>query len=331
MIPYISFKDYQQLLYRGRTFKEGRDKLDIKQNGNVYEMTVAGDYTATFDVANNKMESSNLWCFKNTNLAGYGDISSVCYDGLPFTKVSSVRFEGEVKKTTIDFSKYHMKIYGDHQAVYVPLPFITDLFSSENILQGAYNHQDLFIFNMTENESLDDMGDVYYNGMYSKPLVQEYTDFVYNELCLNYDLLLGRPGRSSLEVYYDLSKGLDETLKSRPLGQTIINYMKSNDLTKFLVGETLFGYLHEDGGHSHFSPLNVYYTDPKTQTVKTPSWLNDKLKSDAKALLQQISDKKYEELINYDVPFNERSRVYSAREHKVSFSKAPFLVCSRLL
>ncbi len=304
-IPYISLKDYQQLLYRGRRFDSGRDRFDIEEKGGIYTITVAGNYSASFDIKGNKMESDDLWCFKNTNLNGFGDLSAAGYDGLPFTKVVSVEFEGKTKKTTIDFSKYNMRIYGGDNAVYVPLNFATDLFSNENILQGAYNGKDLFVFYMTENEELESFGSKYFDSMYQKEISQEYADYVYNELCLDFDLFLGRPGRSSLELYYDLSKGLDASLEARPLGKTIKEYLKSTDLAKYLTGALLLGYLHQDGGHSGFNPMSVGYSDESGE-YHTPKWLTKKLIGDVDSLLDAVKDQKYEEIVHFDQPFSER-------------------------
>ena len=73
VIPYISLKEYHSLLYRGRTFKEGRDYLDIKteksSDGQIeYVVTVYGGHEARFIVESNTMVSDDLWSFKNTNL-----------------------------------------------------------------------------------------------------------------------------------------------------------------------------------------------------------------------------------------------------------------------
>ena len=317
-IPYISIADYHKLIYRGRTYQEGRDRFDIDQKGNVYTITVAGDYTATFNVASNKMESPNLWYFKNTNLNGYGDEFCVSYDGMPFTRISSVEVVGDVKPTVIDFSKYNMKIYGDTKAVYVPITFAADLFTNENILQGAYNRKDLFFFNMTENEDLSMFGKKYYNSMYSTPLTQEYVNYVYNEVCLDFDHFLGRPGRSTLELYFDLSKGLDNALKSDPLGQTIIKYMTSTDLATFLAGASLLGYLHLDGGHSYYAPLSVGYYDEEAGKNVEPSWLTTKVANKCNGLILQEFNKSYEALMNMDMPFSERNSLRNSRAEKLN-------------
>lgn len=323
VIPYVSLKDYHKLLYRGRTFPQGRDRFDLAKNGDVYTATVAGDYTATFDIKTNKIESADLWNFKSTNLNGVGDIFAVSYDGLPFTKPKTVTFDKGPSATSIDLSKYGMTIHGDENGVYLPLAFASDLFTSENILQGAYNGKDLYITNFTENESLSSFGGQYYDQIFANPINQEYATYAYNEMCLDYDLFLGRPGRSSLEAYYDLSKGLDSALQSRPLGQTIKRYMKSTDLGEFLAGSTMLGLLREDGGHSGYTPLYVGYVDEKTQQLVSPKWMTKEVYDKAEALIQEEVGKQYEELINQDRSFSEAEAVASARETKLGKPNRP--------
>ena len=321
VIPYISFKDIHKLLYRGRTYEQGRDQLDLVQNGDSYTYTVLGGYTATFDVSSNKMESDNLWNFKNTNLNSYGDFASVSYDGLPFTRVKSVKDDKPAKKTVIDFSKYNLKIYGDDKEVYLPITFATDLLSNENILQAAYNNKDLYVFNYTENEELEQFGAKYYEDMFSSKMNKEYSEYVYNELCLDYDILLGRPGRSSLEVYYDLSNGLDAALKSRPLGQKIVEYIKSPNVVKYLAGVTLLGYLRADGGHSVYNPIDYTYYVDSDGYGHYPNWLL-KVRDKATKLIQDEYSKNYEELTNSDALFYEHPAVYKARSEKLNKPKS---------
>ena len=310
VIPYISIKNYNKLLYNGRTYPEGRDRFDISKNGDTYTITVAGGYSAVFDVKNNKIESDDLWNFKNTNLNGYGDNVSVSYDGLPFIKVKKVEYDKESVKTVIDLNKYNLKIYGDDNDVYVPIAFASDLFSNENILQGAYNNKDLYITNFTENESLNSFGKNYYDSIFSKPITKEYAEYVYNELCLDYDYFVGRPGRSSLEAYYDLSNGLDKALESRELGRTIKEYIKSTDLIKVLAGTTLLGHLRNDGGHSSYDPLDTIYYDTE---VHYPSWLTTEVGDEVTSLLVEEKNKNYEEITNSCKSVAEHSYVRTAR------------------
>lgn len=313
VIPYVSLQDIQRLLYRGRTYPAGRDKFEIQQNGDTYVITVAGDYSATFDVNANTMTSTDLWGFKSTNLNGTGEMAAISYDGLPFTRPKSITYDKPAKTTTIDFSKYHLRIYGDTNAVYVPLTFATDLFSNENILQAAYNGKDLYVFNYTENESLSSFGGQYYDPIFANPISKEHAEYVYNELCLDYDFFLGRPGRSTFEIYYDVSLGFDAALNSRPLGKTIAEYMKSTDLVKFLAGSTLLGYLFNDGGHSVYSPLTTSYTTLLHGVTKAPAWLTDEVQTEAAALILAEQQKEYAELLHSDKSFGHRADVKKSR------------------
>ena len=320
VIPYISLENYVSLLYRGRNYPKGRDKFEVSKNKDVYTVTVAGDYTAKFDIVNNTLESDDLWSFKSTSLTGYGDKATISYDGLPFVRVKSVEYSSNPKKTIIDLDDYNLNMYGDDKAIYVPLTFATDLFSNENILQGAYNTKDLYFTNFTENENLSSFGNKYYDPIFENPLNQEYANYVYNELCLDYDYFLGRPGRSSLEVYYDLSKGLDKALDSRPLGKIIKEYMKSTDLIKFLVGSTILGYLRNDGGHSSYIPLETAFYDSNEDTYLHPSWLDDSEYIKGVNLLKEIYNTGYDELTNYDRQFYGNNNVRLARSEKLSKS-----------
>lgn len=316
-IPYISLKDYNQLLYRGRKYPEGRDAFYVTKKKNVYTVKTATGI-ATFDTRENTLESDDLWNFKNTNLNGMDLLASVSYDGLPFTKVVKAESDGISKKTIIDLDDYGMKMYGDDKNVYVPLGFACDLFSNENILHGAYNSKDLYITNYTENEEVSSFGKDYYDPIFENPLTEEYASYVYNELCLDYDYFLGRTGRSSLERYYDLSNGLDKALDSRELGKTIKEYMQSTDLSKFLVGSSILGYLRCDGGHSNYFPLSTSYYDKERKTNVSPKWLTTEIKQEASNLLNEKTKANYEELSNYDKSFSKHSLVYKARSEKLN-------------
>ncbi|MBO4736869.1 MAG: hypothetical protein J5627_00305 [Bacilli bacterium] len=328
VIPYISLKEYHSLLYRGRTFKEGRDYLDIKteksSDGQIeYVVTVYGGHEARFIVENNTMVSDDLWSFKNTNLNNPD--CPISYDGLPFAKVNGFTVDKKAKPTSINFTDYGLRFYGVKDDIYLPLGFCNDLFSNENILQGAYNTKDLYFFNYTENESLDYFGRDYYEGMYSglrneKERLQ-YADYYFKELCLDYDYFLGRPGRSTLEKYYDLSKSLDEALDGRPLGRKIKEYLYSDELPKILAGATLLGYLRNDGGHSVYSPVNTYYLDGVT--YKSPSWLSNSVASKASELIWEEYYKGYPEFTQYTNTYNHHPEVYAARNSKLGKNSGP--------
>jgi len=317
VIPYISLKEYRSLLFRGRTFKEGRDILDVTKKNNVYTFKIDGGSTATFDTKNNKMESDNLLLFKNTSYFSSDMESFSCTDNMPFVKTKGIKVEGTPKKTTIDFNKYNLKFYGDKNDVYVPIAFASDLYSGENILQGAFNTEDLYILDYLNNESIYDFGGKYFDPIFAKPLNEEYVAYYYNESCLNYDYFNGRTGRSTLERYYDLSNGLDAALKSRPAGRHIIECMHSTDLATLLAGGTLLGLLRRDGGHTDYSPYSTAYYDPNGEVVCSP-WLSDEVYDAASKIISDaFYDKKYEEVVNYEAMVNHYSELKHARSIKL--------------
>ncbi len=328
VIPYISLKEYHSLLYRGRTFKEGRDYLDIKteksSDGQIeYVVTIYGGHEARFIVENNTMVSDDLWSFKNTNLNDPDN--PVSYDGLPFVKVNGFTVDKKAKPTSINFTDYGLRFYGVKDDIYLPLAFCNDLFSNENILQGAYNTKDLYFFNYTENESLAYFGKDYYEGMYRSLLNEkerlQYANYYFKELCLDYDYFLGRPGRSTLEKYYDLSKGLDEALDGRPLGRKIKEYLYSDDLSEIIAGATLLGYLRNDGGHSNYYPIDAYYLEG--DTYKYASWITSELDSKVAELIYAEYYKGYPELTDYTRTHFHHQEVYSARNSKLGKNSGP--------
>lgn len=318
-VPYISLKDYVALLYRGRKYAEDRDRFEVSRKGAVYTCTVAGGYQATFDVGKNVLESDDLFSFKNTNLNGVGPLVNVSYDGLPFTRVKSATPDKAAKKTRIAFSDYHLTIEGDQDGLYVPLGFAIDLFTNENILQGAYNGKDIYVFNYTENEDPYSLGGDYYENMFSNPIDEDYAAYYYNELCLDYDYLLGRPGRSTLEQYYPLQDGLDKALDDRELGKTIKKYLKSTDINQVIAGMQLLGQLRADGGHSVYAPLSTaYYTtnEEGRRIVAYPQWLQKHM-AEAYRLFQDEITKYYPELNNACASFGHRNEVYRDRHDKL--------------
>ena len=324
VIPYISIKEFNALLYRGREFKQGRDRFDLVKNGDVYTCTVSGGYTATFNTLLNNMESPDLWGFKNTNYKEEGEKALVSFDGLPFVRVKGLNYDTPIQSTSINFDSYNFEIYGDNNALYIPLVFAADLFSNENILQAAYNGKDLYISNETENESIADFGGKYFEDMYSTPISQEYASLYYYEMCLDYDYFMGRPGRSSLERYYDLSNGLDAALESRPYGRLVKSYLKSTDLGEMISGASLFGYLREDGGHSFYHPYaSCTYVDNHGET-RYPSWLTETIYNQVQSTVVNVYySGQYEELKNYDRGTSYRGSLYKARRTKLGKNEGP--------
>ena len=78
------------------------------------------------------------------------------------------------------------------------------------------------------------------------------------EFCFAYDKLLGRPGRSSIERNFDLSKGLDYALSNNYYGKKVKELFLSSDVADYFVATQIFDKLFGDGGHSNFFQYGVY-------------------------------------------------------------------------
>ncbi len=314
-VAYISIKEFNRLLYRSRTIVEGRDRFDVNKDGDVYTTTVAGGYTGIFDVKNNTFQADDLFCYKATHLSLVGIDSVSSFDGLPFIRIKDTKLLGEQqtsKVTNINFSDYHMKIYGDETNVYVPITFASDLFSNGNILTGTFNGKDIYFYDYTANENpAFALNKNYWENMFSSPIEEDQAQFLYNELCLDYDNFLGRPGRSSLEQYYDLSKGLDAALESRPLGKIIKGLLTSTSIDDYMAGCYLLGVLRRDGGHTAYTPLYAYYVED--EKAKNPDWLIKNYTSFYNKVTD-ISKANYEEIVNSCESFSHHREIYDSRE-----------------
>ncbi|MBO4216854.1 MAG: hypothetical protein J5940_02805 [Clostridia bacterium] len=271
-IPYISIADYVGLLYRGREFAEGRDSVSVEVSGDKYTVTPFGGVKAVFDVKENTFETDNFALFKNTHLTEPGIEGCVPYDALPFIKVKSVSSDTEAVPMKFDFDDYGIDIYGDGGALYLPFTTLSDMFSCMNILESAYNGQDFYVYYYTADENLTDFGGDCINRMHSETVAESYAEYNYNELCLNYDMFLGRSGRSSLEEYYDLSGGLDAALESDEFGREVKRCLRSADAVEYAAGLAVLSLLMSDGGHSIYdiSRTTYYFADGSWHL---PSWI----------------------------------------------------------
>ena len=309
-IPYISLEKFVALLYRGRSFAEGRDDITVKRLGSLYTVIPANGEEGVFDVELNTFKTANFPLFKNLNLLDAGIGGIVSYDGLPFVREESVTVDKEAEAFKLDFDDYGIDIYGDGSGVYLPIATLSDMYSCMNILVSAFNGKDIYIYFMTENESINDFGRAYYDDLRSAPRSKALAEFNYNEYCLDYDRFLGRPGRSGLESLYDLSKGLDAALSSDEFGRKIKNLLKSEDFAEYVLGLRVFDQIIADGGHSHSDPLVCCYIDQNGEIV--PDWLYNIITSTQSAVAEILNEySEVKEKLCGTYPF--RTQVYAAR------------------
>lgn len=306
-IPYLGIKDYYKLLLKKTDSKEISDLTVITTDDINYTVTCPRDASITLNVKDNYLVSNHFSKFINTNrYIKTGESTS--YDGSPWLKIDSVTSNEISHAKYIDFDDYYIDIYGDDTDVYLPISFLGDMFTGMNLLHSSFNGKNLFIVNGENGESYGNLEN-YNDDIFSETLTQEYIDFTYNSFCLFYDHFAGKPGRTALENFYDLSYGLDKALEQRPLGRIIKEYIKSPDIAKFTFGYEVLGSLVNDGGHTRLAPGNNIGSSITSNG--RVAWLSDEVIARVNALANEIKPFEYDELIyTKEVNDFERSPLY---------------------
>lgn len=273
-IPYLSVETYVSLIYRGRNVPEGRDAVNVTVEGDVYTVTTAGGEPAVFNVTENTMETANFSMFKNTHFTEKGVEGCIAYDGLPFVKVESVTVDREAVPMKIDFDDYGIDVFGDGITVYLPIATLSDMFLCQNILVGAYNGKDLYVYYYSDGETVSLFDKQYLDDLYAAPRTEQLAEFNYGEFCLNYDHFLGRSGRSVLERFYDVSKGLDAALESDKFTKEVKRCLKSADIVEYLAGLKVYARLVSDGGHTVYDPYSTINYQDENGAGGYPEWFS---------------------------------------------------------
>ena len=273
-VPYMSVENYLALLFRGTAHPDGRESVTVEKSGDEYVVTPVTGVSGVFDVDKNTFYTENFSMFKNVNTFETGIEGCVSYDSMPWIKVESVTVDKPAEPMFIDFDDYDIDVYGDEKSVYLPLTVLGYMYSCMNLIDTIYDRNSLYIFYELDLQTSDDFGP-FYKYAFSKNCSSGYARFNYNAFCLDYDYFLGRSGRSSLERYYDLSKGLDAALDADEYGRTIKRYLKSTNNAERFAGMRLFDCLFEDGGHSYYDvSLSAYYKDEDGNNVSY-GWFNN--------------------------------------------------------
>ena len=311
-IPYIEINDYYNLLLKD-TPLAGKN-LEINKNNNIYEIKTKRGGIAYYDASNNTFESPNFALFNNTDYFDLTTNGVTSFDGMPWIKVKEIKYDKSPSKFKIDFDDYNIKIFNDSNKIYFPVQTINDLFSNMNLLAMSYNLKDLYIVNGTNEEKISDF-EYYHLPMLENEISSTYAEYNYNEICLNYDNLLGRPNRSSYSKYYDTSLKLNDALAKKDLGKRIIELIKSPIKKEYLAGTTLLGHILADGGHTNFLQAN-YISSLSSISNDAKTLLEDVLK-----VYRPETEKNYEELIKSDITVAMQSAVRVARAEKLGKQK----------
>ena len=295
-IPYISIKDFYEILLKNLSTDKDRNQLKVDVKGDIYTVTAPGG-VATFDKSLHMMTSDCLPFFTSTKTYETGYKALAGTDGMPWIKVEKMEPNKDPKQTVIDFASYNIHFHGDESDLYLPLPTLQDLFSDTDLLASFYNRENLYVYYAGRNEETTSFGKGIYEPCLKTDFGKDYAKFLYNEMCFDYDNLLGRPTRSSLEQYYDLSNGLNAALESRPFGKIVKNHLTDGTAKGYAIGLSLFGRLTADGGHTNVSPFMSYEYDKEKEAAIAPSWAYS-LMSNVSKTVAQYTKEGYEELVN---------------------------------
>ena len=310
-IPYIEINDYYNLLLKGTPLAD--KKLEINKNNSIYEIKTKRGGIAYFDADNNTLESPNFSLFNCTDYFDLTPNGATSFDGMPWIKVKEIKYDKEPSKFKIDFDDYNIKIFNDSNNIFFPVQTINDLFANMNLLSITYNLKDLYIINGTNEEKITDIEE-YFDPFLTKNISSTYAEYNYNEICFNYDNLLGRPNRSSYSKYYDTSLKLNDALSKRNLGKKIIELLKSPLKKDYIAGTALLGTILADGGHTNY--LQSAYVSRLTEYEEIEQIIND-----AYAICMTESSKKYDELINMAESVGYQRDVRLARAEKLNKEK----------
>lgn len=257
-IPYIGIKEYYNILVKDTPLAEKGD-LIVTKNNTTYKVETPKGGLAEINTLNDTFETDNFMLFNSTN---FYDMSSdnglFQFDGMPWVKVKNVTYNKPASLFKVNFKNYKINLFGDNNDVYFPFNTASDLFLNENLLNCAYNHKDIYVVNGSYEEDISNFGNDYVKPIFENKLSDLYSEYNYMEFCFAYDKLLGRPGRSSIERNFDLSKGLDYALSNNNYGKKVKELFLSSDVADYFIATQIFNKLFGDGGHSNFIQYRVY-------------------------------------------------------------------------
>ena len=253
-IPYMGVRAYFSMVAQDKA------SFSLQKDGDSYKLKNFLDVEGTFDLKKQTFDSPDFEAFHVTDLKATKEISRLFWDGLPFVKPKAVEVDKDPNPFHIDFKNYGISFYADEDDVYLPFFTVADFFRGVDLLGTAFDGTAIYVYYETLNEEFSAFQNVF--RFHEKDPSPEYAQYNYNEICLRYDLFSGRPGRSSLERYYDLSGGLDAALEKKPLGKAIKGYLQSTDFANYVSGVYLLNLLVQDGGHSGYYYVPTFHKAP---------------------------------------------------------------------
>ena len=276
-VPYISVADFQKVVLPGSTFKVTKTGAGVYQLQNQFStaMVNTADETCSFD---------DFMAF--TNLMGLVQpgIPKVCYDGLPFVRLSRQMLDGSSSVVTFDYSKYGINLRGDGQMVYFPFGSLADLYADMYFHNTACNGETVVVADHDSNgdQSIDVL-DKYFDWANLKDNVKtcplDLAAYNYAEFCFVIDHFYGMPGRSPYEASI-MADGLDKTLEATEDGRIIKQHMLSENIIDHLYAMNLLNMYLQDGGHTNifdneYLPVSTDYSYVKDYPALSARYFNE--------------------------------------------------------
>ena len=249
-VPYMKLSEYYNLW-------TGQELAIANNNDGTYEVTVPAGVKGTYDVKNDVVSTDDAsYFFIPENQISGEDPYANLY-------VRTVKGEdAEIAETAIeiDFGKYDIDLIGDGEELWVPIPTLCDIYTTN--LTAPFFMENTLIFggNILSDFSLAtlSMTPDHAAGLlnqYANGRSADLAEYNYNELCFVLDLNYGYPGRP---FYTDLikEKGLDGFLsEANDTTRTIKELLLSTDYNEYLCGFNMLNYYLWDGGHTQFAAI----------------------------------------------------------------------------
>lgn len=247
-VPYMKLSEYY-------TLWTGQELAIANKNDGTYEVTVPAGVKGTYDVENDVVSTDDAnYFFMPENQISEED---------PYANLYVRAVEGENAETAaieIDFGKYDIDLIGDGEELWVPIPTLCDIYTTnltapffmeDTLIFGGFILSDfsLITLSMTPDHAAGLLNQ-YANGRSA-----DLAEYNYNELCFVFDRNYGYPGRP---FYTDLikEKGLDGFLsEANDTTRTIKELLLSTDYNEYLCGFKMLNYYLWDGGHTQFMAI----------------------------------------------------------------------------
>ena len=237
-IPYISTVDFCDNIFKA-------DFTEEKNSDGTYTVS-APKGTMVINTNDDTLYFESFESFADSEPNADGSVLDA-----PYCQPSDVVAIGETNSLTLDLGKYHIDLIESDGKTYMPVSFISILFSVA-YNAAAYANGNIYFIHCTD--ILSDM-DFYFDRteiLKDDSRSQEMIDLTYNELCFAMDKIYGKPSRAEIASYIT-QNGFDKTLdeysdETRRAKELILSDSKAD----FVLGICCLSSVFFDGGHTVF-------------------------------------------------------------------------------